>query len=269
MFRDPSFYLVLREKVVPYLRTYPSLKVWIPGCATGEEVYSIAILLREEGLLIAHSSMPPTLTRRPCARPKRASTTLLELPTSARPTVRPVVAPRSRIITRLGTTRRFSTRRCARACSSPTTASPPIASLPSYSSSRAVTSSFTSTPRCRAALSPCFGTRFVEGFPRPGSEGDAVLVEPCRRVHGIRARRANLPKAMTDKMSHESTPPFERQAPAAILIGGSAGAIEVVSLLPVASLRLCAAHCCGRSPAQAQAKRAIRGAEWDVPACPA
>lgn len=51
MFRDPSFYRALREQVVPYLRTYPSLKIWIPGCATGEEVYSLAILLREEGLL--------------------------------------------------------------------------------------------------------------------------------------------------------------------------------------------------------------------------
>jgi chemotaxis protein methyltransferase CheR len=51
LFRDPSFYRALREKVLPYLRTYPSLKVWIPGCATGEEVYSLAILLREEGLL--------------------------------------------------------------------------------------------------------------------------------------------------------------------------------------------------------------------------
>jgi chemotaxis protein methyltransferase CheR len=51
MFRDPSFYRALRDRVVPYLRTYPSLKVWIPGCATGEEVYSLAILLREEGLL--------------------------------------------------------------------------------------------------------------------------------------------------------------------------------------------------------------------------
>ena len=51
MFRDPSFYRALRDKVVPNLRTYPSFKVWIPGCATGEEVYSLAILLREEGLL--------------------------------------------------------------------------------------------------------------------------------------------------------------------------------------------------------------------------
>jgi chemotaxis protein methyltransferase CheR len=51
MFRDPSYYLALREQVVPVLRTYPSLKIWIAGCSTGEEVYSMAILLKEEELL--------------------------------------------------------------------------------------------------------------------------------------------------------------------------------------------------------------------------
>lgn len=51
MFRDPSYFRALRELVVPVLRTYPSLKVWVAGCSTGEEVYSLAILLREEGLL--------------------------------------------------------------------------------------------------------------------------------------------------------------------------------------------------------------------------
>lgn len=51
MFRDPAFFKVLRETIVPDLRTYPSLKIWVAGCSTGEEVYSIAILLREEGLL--------------------------------------------------------------------------------------------------------------------------------------------------------------------------------------------------------------------------
>lgn len=51
MFRDPSYFLSLRERVVPMLRTYPSLKVWVAGCSTGEEAYSLAILLREEGLL--------------------------------------------------------------------------------------------------------------------------------------------------------------------------------------------------------------------------
>ena len=51
MFRDPSYYLAVRKSVVPLLRTYPSLKLWVAGCSTGEEAYSMAILLREEGLL--------------------------------------------------------------------------------------------------------------------------------------------------------------------------------------------------------------------------
>jgi chemotaxis protein methyltransferase CheR len=51
MFRDPSHFLAIRQEVVPLLKTYPSIKIWIAGCSTGEEVYSMAILLREEGLL--------------------------------------------------------------------------------------------------------------------------------------------------------------------------------------------------------------------------
>ena len=51
MFRDPSFYAAFREKVVPLLRTYPFPRVWVAGCSTGEEVYSLAIVLEEEGLL--------------------------------------------------------------------------------------------------------------------------------------------------------------------------------------------------------------------------
>jgi chemotaxis protein methyltransferase CheR len=51
MFRDPVYFKALRDEVVPFLRTYPSLKVWVAGCSAGEEVYSLAILLREEGLL--------------------------------------------------------------------------------------------------------------------------------------------------------------------------------------------------------------------------
>ncbi|KJH72417.1 CheR family methyltransferase [Aliterella atlantica] len=50
MFRDPSFYLALRTHVVPLLRTYPFIRIWHAGCATGEEVYSMAILLQEENL---------------------------------------------------------------------------------------------------------------------------------------------------------------------------------------------------------------------------
>jgi chemotaxis protein methyltransferase CheR len=51
VFRDPSYFRAVRTTVVPYLRTYPSLRVWVAGCATGEEAYSLAIVLLEEGLL--------------------------------------------------------------------------------------------------------------------------------------------------------------------------------------------------------------------------
>lgn len=51
LFRDPSYFRAIRERVVPYLQTYPSIKVWVAGCATGEEAYSLAIILAEEGLL--------------------------------------------------------------------------------------------------------------------------------------------------------------------------------------------------------------------------
>ncbi len=50
MFRDPHFFKVFRQQVIPYLKTWPFVKIWLAGCATGEEAYSLAILLEEEGL---------------------------------------------------------------------------------------------------------------------------------------------------------------------------------------------------------------------------
>ena len=51
MFRDPAFFLALRQQVVPVLKTYPSPRIWVAGCCTGEEALSLAIVLHEEGLL--------------------------------------------------------------------------------------------------------------------------------------------------------------------------------------------------------------------------
>ena len=50
LFRDPQFYQIFRREVVPLLKTYPSLRIWVAGVSTGEEVYSLAIVLREEGI---------------------------------------------------------------------------------------------------------------------------------------------------------------------------------------------------------------------------
>jgi chemotaxis protein methyltransferase CheR len=51
MYRDPEFFRAVRTQIVPILKTYPSVKVWVAGCSSGEEAYSFAILLQEEGLL--------------------------------------------------------------------------------------------------------------------------------------------------------------------------------------------------------------------------
>ncbi len=51
MFRDPAYFLALRRHVLPVLSTYPSIRIWVAGCSTGEEVWSLAILLAEDGLL--------------------------------------------------------------------------------------------------------------------------------------------------------------------------------------------------------------------------
>jgi chemotaxis protein methyltransferase CheR len=68
MFRDPGFYRGLRERVLPVLRTYPVIRIWHAGCSSGEEVYSLAILLLEEGLYgrsrIYATDVQPTLLQR-------------------------------------------------------------------------------------------------------------------------------------------------------------------------------------------------------------
>jgi len=71
MFRDPGFYRGLRERVLPVLRTYPVIRIWHAGCSSGEEVYSLAILLMEEGVYgrsrIYATDVQPTLLQRAAA----------------------------------------------------------------------------------------------------------------------------------------------------------------------------------------------------------
>lgn len=68
MFRDPTFYSTFRRKAVPLLRTYPTVQIWVAGCSTGEEVYSLAILLHEENLYekcrIYATDISPVVLRR-------------------------------------------------------------------------------------------------------------------------------------------------------------------------------------------------------------
>ncbi|MCZ0962635.1 CheR family methyltransferase [Paracoccus benzoatiresistens] len=68
LFRDPGYYLALRREVIPHLRTFPSLKVWVAGCADGEELYSLAILFREEGLFDRTIFYATEINRRALAR---------------------------------------------------------------------------------------------------------------------------------------------------------------------------------------------------------
>lgn len=68
LFRDPPYYRALREEVLPHLRTFPSLKVWVAGCANGEELYSMAILFAEEGLLDRTMFYATEINRRALAK---------------------------------------------------------------------------------------------------------------------------------------------------------------------------------------------------------
>ena len=115
MFRDPAYFRALREKVVPHLRTYPSLKVWVAGCSDGEELYSLAILFREEGLEERTIFYATDINPAPCERPRPASMPSTACRFSPRTTGARAANPRSRTITRRPMARRRSTNHCASA----------------------------------------------------------------------------------------------------------------------------------------------------------
>ncbi len=130
MFRDPSYFLSLREKVIPLLRTYPSLKIWVAGCSSGEEVYSLAILLREEGLLDRSIIYATDINQAALKKAEAGVYELDRIQVSPATTRNPGPRPRFRITIRPRTVPSSSTSRCARTWSSPITAWPPTVSLP-------------------------------------------------------------------------------------------------------------------------------------------
>jgi chemotaxis protein methyltransferase CheR len=125
MFRDPGFYQVFRQDVVPLLRTYPFIRIWHAGCSTGEEVYSTAIVLEEEGLLDRTRIYATDIN----AVVLRASSSgifpLTRMQEYTENYIRAEVSARSRSITQRCTTARCSVRRSRGiSCSRSTTSSP-------------------------------------------------------------------------------------------------------------------------------------------------
>ena len=80
LFRDPDYYLTLRREVLPHLSTFPSLKVWVAGCADGEELYSLAILFQEEGLFDRTLFYATEINRRALARAEAGVYDIARLP---------------------------------------------------------------------------------------------------------------------------------------------------------------------------------------------
>jgi len=141
MFRDPDLIRCLREEVVPLLRTYPSCRVWVAGCATGEEVYSLAVLLDEEGVLGRCTLYAST----GCAG--------LRSPISS-----PADAAPSPITTPSADGARGSATICKGASPGPGTTWSPTDLSTTFISSSARTCSSISGRRFRSALTDCFMT---------------------------------------------------------------------------------------------------------------
>ena len=83
MFRDHTYFLSMREKVFPTLKTYPSLKIWVAGCSSGEEAYSLAIMLQEEELLDRATIFATDINERSLAKAKAGEYSLADMSTAS------------------------------------------------------------------------------------------------------------------------------------------------------------------------------------------
>ena len=127
MFRDPTFYLAFREKVVPLLRTYPFTRIWVAGCSTGEEVYSLAILLEEESLYDRSRIYATDINEEVLERARLGVFPLAKMQEYTRNYIGSGGSARSPTTTSPPTTARLSTgRSCATSCSRSTTSRRPV-----------------------------------------------------------------------------------------------------------------------------------------------
>ena len=229
MFRDPAYFRALREQVVPLLRTYPSLKVWVAGCSTGEEVYSLAILLREEGLLertlIYATDINPQALRQGRGR---ASTPLDRIAgftenhqrvgrraarsptTTRRPTARAVFDQRAAQAHRLLRPQPGDRQRVRRGAAG---------LLPQRAD---LLQPRAAGPRAR----PVPRRAVPQGLPRPRRQGVAALLGARRRASTSSSRDERIYQKRTRAMSARST--LARRASMRSSIGASAGGVEAL-----------------------------------------
>jgi chemotaxis protein methyltransferase CheR len=198
MFRDPPYFKALRETVVPYLGTYAAIKVWVAGCSTGEEAYSIAILLDEAGLLerslIYATDINPDSLR-------AASEGVYELSRFTRFSENYVASGGTSTLSNYYAAaygNALMDRRLRRRSCSPITASRPTACSPRCSSPRAATCSSTSRRNCRSGRSVCSPTR---------SAARDTWASGSRRRCGSRVMPPPSPNACR---KHASTGSYER-----------------------------------------------------------
>ena len=134
MFRDPSFFRAFREQVVPELRTYPSIRVWIAGCSTGEELYSLRFCCAKRACSNEPPCTRPISTQKPCAKPNRGCIRSNACKPSPKTTSSRAASARFRSITRQPTGLRPSTAACEKMWYFPITAWRPTACSRRYSS---------------------------------------------------------------------------------------------------------------------------------------
>ena len=207
MFRDPEFFAALRTQVLPVLATYPSIKVWVAGCSAGEEAYSLAILLQEEGLLDRSIIYATDINAQAL---RLAQSGVLRARAAARVHREPPALGRHdvavRLLSRVRRVGDHGLARCAARSRFRITAWPPTTCSPKCTSSPAATCSSISITRCRTARCELFGDALVSsGFLGLGSKESLRFTDAAGRFTELSAPDAALSQDERTRMSARST----------------------------------------------------------------